>query len=516
MKKEIWKLPSVKEGFQWGGSLSAIQVDGIGNPARSEVWQDYLYKKYPERHWSGMGPFVAIDFTRRYREDIETYKQMGVNSIRYGFMWARLFPDGVTLNKEAVKYYHEVIDAFNEANITLIMQLFHFDSPMWVKQMGGWQNAEVQKRFGAFAKFCFEEYGSKISWFSTFNEPAVMKGMFGDKEWWIDEKPTQDRVYAECFGLGMANAHAYYAFVEAKKNNKVAKDAKLGVVINYNKSYPVNPANPTKEDLEAVKYQDAFQNIFWTDLMLIGKVNEDVEYAFKSQGFHLPITEEQRQFMKDVKLDFMGENYYLPWRAEARPEAEKQAKPANPEHNLYKSGSLPGARMNHFRGWEIFAEGLKGVLVDVWNKYQVPLYIGENGMGVDNEERFRGADGHIDDEYRISFIKEHLMAISEALEEGVDVFGYHVWSITDLWSSFNGFKNRYGFVEVNLNNNLERRLKKSANWYKDFITNPVIKDDFVKCDVITEKAMQESLAIQNKTRNLGKTNYDLINKEGKK
>lgn len=513
--KTIHKLPTVQDGFQWGGSLSAVQVDGIGKPARSKIWHDYQYELYPERHWSGIGPNVCIDFTRRYNEDIETYKQMGINSVRYGFMWARLFPDGVTLNKEAVKLYHEIIDAFNAANINVIMQLHHFDQPMWIKELGGWQNPIVQKRFGEFAKFCFKEYGSKVERFSTFNEPAVMKGVFSSPDWWIDGKPSLERTYAECFGLMLSNAHAFYEFDKLRKAGKLLPKATLGVVINYNKSYPVDPKNATKADWEAVRFQDAFQNKFWTDGMIIGKVNDDVRLAFEQQGFKLPITKEQEKFMSKVRLDFMGENYYLPWRAEARPESEKQKNPTDPEFNMYKSGAMKGARMNHFRGWEIFAEGLTGTLMDLHEMYGVELYVGENGMGVDNEERFRGKDGMIDDEYRISYVKEHLIALNDAIKGGARIFGYHVWSITDLWSSFNSFKNRYGFVEINMNNNLERKLKKSALWYKEFVRTGLIEDGFKKCDVITKKAMDESLKIQAKLSTGAKTNYDMIMEQGK-
>ena len=501
------KLKTIKDGFLWGGSLSAVQVDGIGNIPRSKILQDMLFEKYPSKHWAGIGPNVTIDFTNRYKSDIKMYKEIGINSIRYGFQWSRLFPDGQTLNKEAVKYYHNVIDEFLKNGIDPMMQLFHFDTPLWVKNVGGWTNEIVTNRFARFAHFVFKEYGNKVKYFATFNEPAVMKGIFSTKDWYKDGKPSLHKVLRECIGLIKCNAASYQQFQKLKKNNALRSDCKLGVVLNYNKSYPISD-KPTKADLEAVKYVDAFMNIFWSDSLVEGKINTTFLEGLKKNGVVFPITDKELSFISPTNLDFIGENYYLPWRCSA----PKSQKPNfnNPEKTLFVVGQKPNARMNKFRGWEIFPLGLTETLLDLWNRYKKPIYIGENGMGVDNEDRFRNHDGIIDDEYRISFLKEHIEAMQVAINQGVDVFGFHAWSMTDLWSSYNAFKNRYGFIEVDLNNNLKRRFKKSAFWYKQFIKTGEIESGYEKCDALTKEAMDQSEQIQASQKDIGSQNYETL------
>lgn len=177
------------------------------------------------------------------------------------------------------------------------------------------------------------------------------------------------------------------------------------------------------------------------------------------------------ELIKNHTVDLLGINYYQPRRVKAKEHLPHPDAPFMPER-FFDHYEMPGRKMNRHRGWEIYEKGIYDILINVKENYgNIECFISENGMGVEGEERFRGEDGMIRDDYRISFIKEHLKWVHRAIQEGANVKGYHLWTFMDNWSWTNAYKNRYGFVSVNLDKNGERTIKKSGYWFKKVAEN---------------------------------------------
>lgn len=170
--------------------------------------------------------------------------------------------------------------------------------------------------------------------------------------------------------------------------------------------------------------------------------------------------------IRENTVDLLGVNYYQPRRVKAKEYAVHPDAPFMPDR-FFDSYEMPGRKMNVHRGWEIYEKGIYDILINLRDNYgNIPCFISENGMGVEGEEKFRDADGIIQDDYRIDFIKGHLRWVHQALNEGAQVKGYHLWTFMDNWSWTNAYKNRYGFVSVNLDKDGERSIKKSGKWMK--------------------------------------------------
>ena len=169
MKNDI-KFP---DGFFWGGAISAVQTEGKGVTKMGKTVFDLLYEKDPTKFFDQVGPELTIDFTNKYKEDIDRFASVKFNSLRFSLSWARLFPDGKNVDPEAVKLYHNIIDYCHSKNIEPIVCLFHFDMPAWAAEVKGFENKEVVNKYVDYADFVFNEYGSKVKYFATMNEPSV-------------------------------------------------------------------------------------------------------------------------------------------------------------------------------------------------------------------------------------------------------------------------------------------------------------------------------------------------------
>ena len=458
--------------FMWGAAMAAEQAEGKGTTKKGRTKWDLHFEKNPEDFFDGVGPELTSDFLRHYKEDIKQWKEVaGINSIRLGFSWVRLFPDGKTLNKEAVKVYHDILDELKKCEIKVVMTLFHFDMPEWAIIKGGWADMNTVNKYVDYCNFIFEEYDSKVDMFATMNEPAVpiFAGYLETYHW----PKTYDPQLAFNAGNRMILAHARVVNLFNSKK----RSAKIGVVINVSPTHPKDKNNA--EDVKAAAKFHLIHNLWMLDPMLNGEFPEGLKEAFAELGAkEFILTDDEVKEVSKVKLDFVGTNYYMPSRfkkyegEEVRTDLEKFATPWQD----------PKARMNVHRGWEIFPEDIYNTAMLIKNRYHnLPFFISENGMGVQNEERFRGSNGEIDDQYRIAFVKEHLEWCHKAIQEGANLFGYHMWAIMDNWSWGNAYKNRYGFFEVDLKTQ-ERKPKASAHWYKKAIDENGFDSNYTKLD----------------------------------
>ncbi|MFO7153157.1 MAG: glycoside hydrolase family 1 protein [Bacillota bacterium] len=444
------------KGFWWGSATSATQIEGATGKKGKNIW-DYWYEKEPYRFFDGVGPQVTSDFYNRYKEDIKLMKEIGHNTFRFSISWSRLILDGDgKVDQDAVRFYNNVIDELLSRGIEPFVNLYHFDMPLQMQKKGGWESREVVDAYVRYAKICFELFGDRVKRWITHNEPIVPVegGYLYDFHYpnVVDFK----RAIQVAFNTMLSHAKAVEAF-----RNAGIKNGKIGIILNLTPSYPRSD-NPA--DLKAAEIADLFFNKSFLDPAVKGEYPKKLVDLLREHNLLPQAKDGDLELIKKNKIDFLGVNYYQPRRVKAKSCMPHPDAPIMPEH-FFDYYEMPGRKMNPYRGWEIYEKGIYDIMVNLKQNYgNIECYVSENGMGVQDEERFL-KDGMIQDDYRIDFIKEHLKWLHKAIQEGCNVKGYHVWTFMDNWSWINAYKNRYGLVAVDLKTQ-KRTLKKSAYWMK--------------------------------------------------
>lgn len=446
--------------FWWGSASSATQMEGAFDIEGKEknIW-DYWFEIAPEKFHNEIGPSNTSQFYYKYKEDIKLMKELGHNSFRFSISWSRLIKSDGSINEIAVDFYNDVINTLLENEIEPFINLFHFDMPMYLQELGGWENRDVVKRYQNFAKLCFELFGDRVKNWFTHNEPIVPVecGYLGEYHYpaVVDFK----RAVQVGYHIMLSSA---LAIMEYKKLNL---EGQIGIIINLTPSYP---RSNSKEDLNASNIADLILNRSFLDPSVHGEFPNELVEFLKSHDLIPVYKNEDLEIIKNNTVDLLGVNYYQPRRVKAKESAKGDI--LTPE-SFFDFYDMPGKKINPHRGWEIYEKGIYDLAINIRDNYNnIPFYISENGMGVEGEEKFK-IDGQINDDYRIEFIKEHLKYVHKAIEEGCNVKGYHLWTFMDNWSWLNSYKNRYGFVEVNINDEYKRTPKKSAYWFKKLIEN---------------------------------------------
>lgn len=449
--------------FLWGAASSGPQSEGAAlMDGKSESIWDYWYKKSPELFFDQVGPQDTSTFYNNYKKDIQIMKKLGFNSFRTSIQWSRLMPNkDQKVNKKAVKFYNSVIDEMLNVGIMPIMNLFHFDMPMWAQKLGGWENRKVVDYYANYAKKCFELFGDRITLWTTFNEPIVPAEMGYMNDYHYPCVVDGKRAIKVAYHTMLASAIATKTFHSMKKNN----DSAIGIILNLTPTYP---KNYEKKHIDAAKIQDLFFNRSFLDVSVWGEYPKDLIAILKENNALPKHTKNDLEIIKQNTVDFLGVNYYTPRRAQSR-KTKFNSKVFLPE-KYFEPYKWPMAKMNKYRGWEIYEEGIYDICDNIIKNYgNIPFFISENGMGVEDEERFLNDDLSIDDDYRIEFVKSHLKYLHKGIQAGANCFGYHIWTFIDNWSWRNAYKNRYGLVSLDLQTQ-KRTIKKSGKWYYDVAT----------------------------------------------
>lgn len=248
----------------------------------------------------------------------------------------------------------------------------------------------------------------------------------------------------------------------------------IGIILSLTPSYPRDINN--KDDVLASKICHDFFVRSFLDPCVLGVPNKDLTELLKNHNLMPNYTEEELLCIKDNTIDFLGFNYYFPRRVKCKLDASKEVKGP---HDFYDDYAMPNRKFNMDRGWEIYEKGIYDILVDIKENYgNIKTYISENGFGRHGgDERDMDKDGFIHDDSRIEFIKDHLKMVHKAIEEGANCVGYHMWSLMDNWSMGNAYKNRYGFLFVDRENGLKRKIKKSGYWFSTLSKSNILKDE---------------------------------------
>lgn len=449
------------EGFLFGAATSATQSEGGQTDGKtSNIW-DFWYKEEPYKFHNQIGPEKTSNFYFDYKEIVKLLEETGQNSYRTSISWSRLIPamDG-KVNTKAVDFYKKYFKEIKDRGIKLFINLFHFDMPMYLQEIGGWANKEVVEKYVSYAETCFKLFGEYVDRFFTFNEPIVHVECGYLYQYHYPCEVDPKKAVQVAYNTQLASAKAIRALRE------IDKDKKIGIILNLTPAYP---RSNHKNDRDAARIADLFAQKSFLDPSVFGKYPKELVEIIKKEKLMPDYTKDELKIIEENTIDFLGVNYYQPLRVMENPYTYKEEAIFMPE-KYYLNYDMPGKRMNPYRGWEIYPKAIYDIAINIRDNYKnIDWFISENGMGVEDEGRFR-KDSRIEDDYRIDFIKEHLTYLHKAIEEGANCKGYHLWTFIDNWSWLNAYKNRYGLVEYKLDTG-ERIIKKSGLWFKKLTEN---------------------------------------------
>ena len=455
-------MKTFPDDFLWGGAVAANQVEGAWledgkGLSTSDVQPQGVFGPVVERVAGDSGiKDVAIDFYHRYPEDIKLFAEMGFSCLRVSIAWTRIFPNGdeQAPNEAGLAFYDRLFDELAAHDITPLVTLSHYEMP-WglVKQYGGWGSRQTITFFERYARTVFARYGEKVKLWLTFNEinmslHAPMTGVG------LPETSSKGEVYQAIHHQLVASALA------VKACHEIIPDAKIGNMLLGGLMYPLT-CRP-EDVLEALQENRAWQ--FFGDVQCRGAYPGYMLRFFRDSGIQIDITDADRDALKST-VDFISFSYYMTGCVTTDEELNQQAR-----GNILSMVPNPHLASSEW-GWQIDPVGLRTLLNVLWDRYQKPLFIVENGLGAKDKP---DADGVVQDDYRISYLNDHLVQVREAIDDGVEVMGYTSWGPIDLVSASKAeLSKRYGFIYVDRDDSgkgtLARSRKKSFYWYKEVI-----------------------------------------------
>ena len=456
----------LREDFLWGGATAANQYEGayleggkglsiadVERGARHGVQRqidDYVHEDalYPSHE--------ATDFYHHYKEDIALFAEMGFKCFRMSIAWTRIFPNGdeEEPNEEGLKFYDDVFDECHKYGIEPLVTINHFDLPLHLAhQYEGWLDRRTIDFFMNYCRTIFTRYQNKVKYWLTFNEINFLRDY---STLGITEASNPQKQQQAIYHLLLASAKAVYL------GHQINPDFQIGLMIANILFYPETccPDDAIAEMEMARDFKDFYYDVQCRGYYPAYKLKE-----LERQNIILQKEDGDEQILLLGTVDFISFSYYNSSVISTRGNNEKSG-----------GNQLGGVKNPYLEesewGWPIDPQGLRLVLNRLYDKYQLPLMIVENGLGaLDTIEE----DGSIQDDYRIDYLRKHIQQIQKAIDyDGVDVIGYTPWGCIDLVSAGTGeMKKRYGFVYVDMDDfgegTLQRTRKKSFEWYKKVI-----------------------------------------------
>ena len=460
-----------KEDFLWGGAIAANQaegaydVDGKGMSIMDIVTGgsvDQSRKFTPALDENEYYPnHSGIDFYHRYKEDTDLFQEMGFKAFRTSIAWSRIFPNGDDEhpNEKGLQFYDQFFKTLKDKGMEPVVTLSHYEMPLaLVKKYGGWSNRKLINLFEKYAKTVFERYQGLVKYWMTFNEinSTIKIPMIAG----VVVKENEDLNTLSYQALH----HQYVASARAVKIGKeIDPQNQIGCMVMTTVGYP--QTTDPKDILTAQEYlRDG--TLFFTDVHVRGHYPD----YFKSYNVELDIQDGDLGDLKKGTVDYIGFSYYS--------SQVVSSKTGHNEDEKVAGNIVRGLKNDHLEasewGWQIDPEGLKFIIRELYERYEIPLFLVENGLGYDDQME---EDGSIQDDYRIEYLRKHIQAMKEIVEEeNINLMGYTAWGPIDIISAGTGeMKKRYGFIYVDKDNEgngtLKRTKKKSFDWYKKVIAS---------------------------------------------
>jgi 6-phospho-beta-glucosidase len=465
------------KNFLWGGATAANQCEGGYNEggrglANVDV-TPHGKDRYPvlagkmkmleldnEHYYPAL---KSIDMFHHFREDIKLFGEMGFKTYRLSIGWTRIFPNGDELepNEEGLKFYEELFKECHKYGIEPLVTITHFDCPIHlIKEYGGWRNRKLIEFYQRLVTVLFNRYKGLVKYWLTFNEinmilhaPFIGGGIVfepGDNEAQIKFTAAHNQLVASAYATKIAH--------EIDPNNKV------GCMLAAGNYYPYT-CHP--EDVFKAMNLDR-ENYFFIDVQSRGEYPKYALKQLEREKIDVGMTEEDKKVLKENTVDFISFSYYSSRTASADPEVNKTT-----GGNIFASVKNPYLKASEW-GWQIDPLGLRITMNMLYDRYQKPLFIVENGLGAKDTLT---ENGEVIDDYRIDYLKAHIKSFMDAVElDGIELWGYTPWGCIDLVSAGTGeMSKRYGFIYVDRddagNGSLKRSKKKSFTWYKNVISS---------------------------------------------
>lgn len=474
------------DGFLWGGAISCSQADGgwkqggkgtstqdlryldpswdheqvelkhHGNPFSREEFEAALADEgtefYPNRR--------GIDFYHRYKDDIELFGEMSLKLFRTSICWSRIFPNGDDLepNREGIEYYRSMFSECHRHGIKVFATILHYDIPVnLVLKYGGWKSRETIEFFVRYAETLFSELGDLVDFWLPFNEFNAGRFAPWDGVCLIpcDEECTSQAVFQCLHHQFVANARV------VELCHRMLPGASIGGMIARFCTYP---ATCKPEDNMQALQDDQYSNWFYTDIMARGEYPSYMNRYFDRFDIDIKMEDGDEELLAANTVDFLAFSYYFSQVSTTEQGWEKTA------GNLVMANKNPYLPTSEW-GWQMDPVGLRVTLNQMYDRYGLPLYIAENGLGTSD---VLNEDGTVHDDYRIDYLRSHIECLKEAVIDGVDVRGYMVWGFIDVVSCGPlTMDKRYGLIYVDYDNGGkgtgERYRKDSFAWYKKCI-----------------------------------------------
>lgn len=454
------------KNFIFGGATAAYQVEGA---TKEDGRGPCAWDEYMNRPESRFNADPASDFYHQYKKDLQLSHDFGVNGIRISISWTRILPTGEgEINQAGIDYYNDLIDECIRQGVEPFVTLHHFDTPLTYFHDGHWLNRNIIDKFVVFAKICFEAFGDRVKKWATFNEPwsiaqnGYIAGNFPPNETFQMAKAIQIE-----HNLMVAHARALNLY------KSMNLPGEIGIVHTLEGKVPISDKI---DDIHARDLDDAISNRFMLDACFLGYYSKETmvlinEILRENNGVLVTEPEDFADFAKAAKqIDFLGMNYYSShflqaWTGESKVFNNSTGEKGTSVFALKGIGARvcnPEVPTTDW-DWPIYPKGMHDQLLRIARDYPnyKKIFISENGMGYKDDFE----NGKIDDTPRIEYVTKHLEAILQAIDEGVNVEGYYIWSLMDVLSWSNGYNKRYGLFYVDYKDQ-KRYPKKSAYWYK--------------------------------------------------
>ncbi|MGM9933258.1 6-phospho-beta-glucosidase BglA [Pradoshia sp.] len=472
-------MTTLPKDFLWGGALAAHQFEGGWNaggkgPSVVDVMTAGAHgvaRKITDKIEEGefYPNHEAIDFYHHYKEDIALFAEMGLKCLRTSIGWSRIFPKGdeAEPNEEGLKFYDDVFDELLKHGIEPVITLSHFEMPLHLaREYGGFRNRKVVDFFAKFAEVCFDRYKDKVKYWMTFNEINNQMDVNNPIFLWTNSgvlvgegENAKEVMYQTAHNELVASALA------VAKGKEINPDFQIGAMVSH---VPIYPYSCNPEDIMHAE-EEMRQRYFFPDVQVRGYYPSYALKEFEREGYKIQMEEGDDEILRKGTVDYLGFSYYMSTTVKSDVKNDNTG-------DIVNGGLASGVENPYIKasdwGWAIDPTGLRYTLNRFYDRYQIPLFIVENGFGaIDTLE----ADGTIHDPERIQYLKSHIEALEKAVNyDGVDLIGYTPWGIIDIVSFTTGeMKKRYGMIYVDRDNegkgSMKRYKKDSFNWYKKVI-----------------------------------------------
>ncbi|MDD2978432.1 MAG: GH1 family beta-glucosidase [Hespellia sp.] len=450
---DIYQFP---KNFLWGSATASYQVEGaVKEDGRGEtIWDRYC--KCPGRIKNGDTGEIACDHYHRYKEDVQLMKQLGLGSYRFSIAWSRILPEGTgKVSEEGIQFYVDLVDELLKAGIEPCVTLYHWDLPQAMQDIGGWANPKMADYFLEYSKIVFEKLGSRVRKWITLNEPycvAFLGNFEGRQAPGIQDFSTALQV-------------AYHLYLAHGKTVKYFRESQMAGEIGITLNLMPRHAYPKSEENEQARvWADGYLNRWFLDPLIFKRYPEDMIELYRKKQIKIPDFDKKSMEIIGQDLDFLGINYY-------NDQFVKRNETCWP---LETEPVIPPELQVTDREWPITPDGLEEMLIRLKTEYGVKkIYITENGASfqdVVTEEHT------VEDAARKEYLRKHLKAVYRAIQKGVPVKGYYVWSLLDNFEWGFGYTSRFGIIYVDFHTQ-ERIVKASGKWFAKCIAMNGIRED---------------------------------------